>query len=973
MKFRNPFIKLRGNQALLSARKEYGYLGYAFLFPAVIMLSIYIALGHKPFGDFCVLTLDLNAQYVYFYEALREFLCGDASLLYSFSRTLGGEFMGIYAYYIASPLSYIVLLFPKSMMLFALLTIIIIKIGLCGLSFGFYLHKQTKNINKNNIIMFAVMYGLSAYTITYQNNIMWLDGLILLPILTYAIERLIKQGKYKLYIATLALMMMSHYYIGYMLCWYTAFCFFFTYFKDTDRKLVNPRGDKLHFVKSVARMGASTLLGIGIAAFIIGGAYYSLQFGKNEFTDPNWDWVARFDLFDLFPRLLPGSYDTVMHEGIPLLYSGVLTLFMLPLYFTSKRVENREKLFYTALTVIYVLIMVINPLDLVMHGFQMPNCLNYRYSFIVIFLLLIMAYKGFCELREHSTTKIFATGAAILALLAIAQKMSFPNFILSDTEEYKYGFIQNKLPFFWVVVFSIIAVIATGAALYHVIKHIDAKKSSQVLLTVVCIELFLNGLVTFCSMRYDIGWSSYSSYHDYLEQLTPIVETVQGSDKTFYRSEKTTHRCTNDNMALNIKGLSNSTSTLNQKAIDLLIYLGISGDAHWTQYLGSTVITDSLFGIKYIYSNIANDWNKESLTQNEFMDIYYEKVAEDDYYYAYKNPYALGLAFGIDEALKDLELETKYDFTTKEGLKNPFLVQNMLLNTLLGNCEDEQIEFFKPIVIRKNQHIIGTTGTVGGGLEYSTSVIEGEEKFVEFNFTVEESGPLYLYLPTQYEKTFTLFVNEEFYVTNYTHSRIISLGHREAGEELQLKFRLDEHKLYFFKDTNYLYTLNMDAFEEAFEELSKTSLQTSEKSTDDHIFGTLTTHESNKTILTTIPYDAGWRVYVDGERVETYKIMGDTLMAFDIENAGEHSIELRYMPDIYVITGIISAVSTVIFIVLIVIDRKKAKKVVPSPCKEPENGEASVKNESECEKANEIDTESGVDIQIDNEKTEGEN
>ena len=210
MKFKNPFTTLKNNEKLLSVKKEYGYLGYAFLVPAVIMLAIYIALGHKPFGDFSVLTLDLNAQYVYFYEALREFLCGDASLLYSFSRSLGGEFMGIYAYYVASPLSYIVILFPKSMMLFALLAIIVIKIGLCGLAFGFYLHKQTKNINKNNIILFSIMYALSAYAITYQNNIMWLDGLFLLPILTYSIERLVKEGKYKLYIATLALMMMSH-------------------------------------------------------------------------------------------------------------------------------------------------------------------------------------------------------------------------------------------------------------------------------------------------------------------------------------------------------------------------------------------------------------------------------------------------------------------------------------------------------------------------------------------------------------------------------------------------------------------------------------------------------------------------------------------------------------------------------------------------------------------------------------------
>ena len=299
MKIKDKLISIKNDERLISARKEYGYLGYSFLLPALIMLAIYFTLGHKPIGNFSVLTLDLNAQYVYFYEALRDFVWGDSSLLYSFSRSLGGEFMGIYAYYIASPLSYIVALFPKSMMLFALLLIIVIKIGLCGLFFGFYLHKQSPNIDKSKILLFSTMYALSAYAITYQNNIMWLDGLFLLPLLTYSVERLVKEGRFKLYTVILALMMASHYYIGYMLCWYTLFCFFFTYFKE-DSSSVNPTGEKLHFIKSFARIGVSTLIGIGMSAFIIGSAYYSLQFGKSEFSEPNWDFFARFDLFDLF-------------------------------------------------------------------------------------------------------------------------------------------------------------------------------------------------------------------------------------------------------------------------------------------------------------------------------------------------------------------------------------------------------------------------------------------------------------------------------------------------------------------------------------------------------------------------------------------------------------------------------------------------------------------------------------------------
>lgn len=927
MKFKNQFIKVKSNPKLLSLKNEYGYLGYSFLIPAVLMLAMYFAFGHKPFGDLSVLTLDLNAQYVYFYEALREFLHGDASLLYSFSRSLGGEFMGIYAYYIASPLSYIVALFPKSMMLYALLTIIVIKIGLCGLTFGFYLHKQTKNPSKINIIMFSLMYALSAYAITYQNNIMWLDALFLLPILTYSIEKLIKERKYLLFIGTLALMMMCHYYIGYMLCWYTLFCFFFTYLREGDKSIINPSGERLHFIKSLVRIGASSILAIGISAFIIAAAYYSLQFGKSEFSEPSWDIVARFDLLDLFPKLLPGAYDTVMHEGLPLLYCGVLTLFMLPIYFLAKRITLREKAFYGGFVLLYVLIMAINPTDLIMHGFQMPNCLNYRYSFIVIFLLLVMAYKGFCEVEEHSTKKIFTTGAALFILVLIAQKMTFPNFILQDTEEYKFGFTANKLPFFWVIVFSIIAIFAIGVILSYLIKSSNKKKAKQILLVALCIELVANGIVTMASMRYDIGWGTYSSYYDYFKDLKPIVETVQDADKTFYRSEKTTHRCTNDNMALNIKGLSNSTSTLNQKAIDLLNYLGLYADAHWTQYYGATAVTDSLLGVKYIYSPKENPYSNETSVQNELMDKYFEKVAEDENYYAYKNPYALGLAFGVDKALLELETELKYNFETDEGLKNPFEVQNLLLNTLIGNDEENSIDFFNAIPLSKNKEIVGALGTVGGGVEYSATSDDMNEDAFYFEFTVNSSGPLYLYFPTGYERSFTVYLNGEKYVEVSDYSRIVSLGYREKGEEINLGFRLPEGKLYFYKNTNYLYTLDMNEFEHAFEKLAQTNLVTSEKSTDDRIFGSITTLEDNKTIMTTIPYDEGWKVFVDGKRVETYSVYGDSFMAFDIENSGDHEVEFKYMPDIYIFSGIISICSTLIFIGLIVFEHKRKKKL----------------------------------------------
>lgn len=923
-KIKNPLKSLFQSDKFRALKAEYGYLALCFAVPAAIMLLIYLAMGHHPIADGSVLVLDLNAQYVYFYEALRDFVWGDGSLLYSFSRSLGGEFVGIYAYYVASPLSYIVAIFPKSMMLEALLTIMVVKTGLCGLSFGFYLHKHSSKINKFTVIIFSAMYALSAYAVVYQNNIMWIDALFWLPILTYGIERLIKRGRFKLFVISLAAMMMSHYYIGYMLCWYVLFCFFFTYFKDSDRTLINPLGEKKHFIKSLLRIGIFSALAIGIAAFMIGGAYYSLQFGKTTFTEPDWAIEARFDFLDLLPKFLPGAYDTVMHEGLPLLYCGVLTLFMMPIYFMAKKVTSREKVFYASFILLYILLMMINPTDLIMHGFQAPNCLNYRYSFIISFLMLYIAYKGFCELREHSPKVILGTGAALIFTIFILQKFEYPNFTLQDGEYFEYGYVLHKLPLFQVILLSILVIFVIGAVLCYYIKAKKTQLVSAVLLGAVCLELFGNGIVLIASLGCDVGYSSYSSYVDYFKNLRPIVDTVKESDKGFYRMEKTTHRCTNDNMALGIKGLSNSTSTLNSKVIAMLGYLGYYADSHWTQYVGGTILADSLFGIKYVVSNTENEYNKESLALNELMDKYYTLYAEDEYYYAYQNPYALSIAYGVDSAIKDLEFYNEFDYTTTSGgVKNPFEVQNLLLNKMFGVTE-MPIYYFDPIEINRSENISSPVGSVGGGMEYSISA--DPEDPVDFTFAVKKTGPLYMYIPSGYERNFTVYMNGEHYVDSGDYNRIIYLGYYTAGQEVTVSLKLDEGNLYFFKNTNYFYTLDVEAFADAISKLAETNYIIDESSSDSHITGTISTSKEDQMILTTIPYDAGWIVKVDGKTVETYATLGETLMAFDIDLSGNHTLEMTYMPKIYVISGIISVISLAAFVGFSVFEYKRRKK-----------------------------------------------
>ncbi|MBP3294456.1 MAG: YfhO family protein, partial [Clostridia bacterium] len=190
---------------------------WCFFLPAFLTVVIYCCLQVWPVGKNSVLVLDLNAQYIYYFEQLRDILTSGESILYSFERALGGEFLGIFAYYLSSPFSVLVALFPKRMITEAMYLILVLKCGFCGLTFGYYLTK--KDLLKHPYrVALSVMYALSSYAVVMQHNVMWTDNLIVFPLLMLGIDGLICHGKYKLYVISLVYAMMSNFYIGYMAC-----------------------------------------------------------------------------------------------------------------------------------------------------------------------------------------------------------------------------------------------------------------------------------------------------------------------------------------------------------------------------------------------------------------------------------------------------------------------------------------------------------------------------------------------------------------------------------------------------------------------------------------------------------------------------------------------------------------------------------------------------------------------------------
>ena len=262
------------------------------------------------------------------------------------------------------------------------------KIGAAAVTFAFFLRKTGKPKN-TSLIVFSLCYALMAYMTVQLMDPMWLDGLIYLPLICWGVHRLVDEGRMLPLIIPLALMFIAHFYIGYMVGFFT-FCYFVYYCLSHEGSIL-PK----HIVKRIVQFGACAVTAVMAACVVLVPVYNSLKLGKLEFSTPDFSLATQFDFLTFITKLFPMSYDSVNVEGLPMIYCGTITVLLIPLFFMNKNVYIKKKVGLGTLSALLLVFMYIRPIDMVWHGFQMPNWLPFRYSFMLSFLLLVMACEAF--------------------------------------------------------------------------------------------------------------------------------------------------------------------------------------------------------------------------------------------------------------------------------------------------------------------------------------------------------------------------------------------------------------------------------------------------------------------------------------------------------------------------------------------------------------------------------------------------
>lgn len=601
-------------------------LFFAFAIPFLVMLAMFVARGIYPFGDRSFLFSDMYHQYMpFFSEFMRKIKEGEG-LAYSYNVGIGSNFLALYVYYLASPLHWLAFLFPQEYLMEFMSYLVVIKIGLCGLTSCIYLRQrfQTKDAA---VLFFSTLYALSGYLAAYNWNIMWLDCVVLFPLIVLGLERLVKENRWGLYCITLGLSILTNFYISIMICIYLVLYF-----------AVLLVGEKRSF-RIVRNFVFASLLAGGLAAVLLVPevcAILETDFGNMEFPE---ELTSYFPVLDVLARHCLAVTTERGLEHWPNIYCGAAVFLLLPMYALNQRISIRKRFANLALAGFLLLSFSTNMLDFVWHGMNYPDSLPARQSFLYILLVLTMCYEAYHRVNEISKNQILYGYLSAVAFLLFCEK-----FI--ESEHFTIGIEMGTLVF--VTVYAILLYLHRTRVCECAQGTVSAWKLGIALTALIAVvaETSIN---TYCT---SVGTVSRSAYLGQQEDYRSLYEEAKAQDTSFFRVEKFTRKTKNDGTLTGYPTASVFSSTMNSYVMDLYERWGMRHSKVYYGYDGATAFTSALLNVKYMFGETENEANSLYTLKNQRGDIYFYE-ADKTLPFGYVAPTGYDLPEGYDrEGLK---------------------------------------------------------------------------------------------------------------------------------------------------------------------------------------------------------------------------------------------------------------------------------------------------------------------------------
>ncbi len=847
-------------------RKEKALIA-AFAIPFLFLCVCFALEGCYPFGDEQILNYDAWHQYYPFWMRLYDHLHSGASLLYDPGMGMGTNFLSLLSYYGASPLN-LVLVFAATRELRLLFTFLTaFRIGLAGLFCGIFLKKVFRK-NDFSVPFFAACYALCGYMMGYYWNIMWLDSIALLPLAALGLIALFREGKYRLYVASLFLLLFCSYYIGFMCCLFLVLAFFaltvldLPHFSDWLRKLL--------------RFALFSLLGGGLAMILLLPAFYGLL---NTYSVSSGG-PSGFVLYESFLNLFAGLAD--FHEptyidGLPNVYTGALIAFFANAMLWAKKIRFREKLVGLFGLVFFYFSLNFNVLDYIWHGFHFTNMIPFRFSFLFSFVLVVMAYRYFTAAADRVDWVDLLGMFFFLILLVFASYWLYSDLTVLGTAG--------------ILCVAVMLCVAFGRGL------LKARAFRTAVCILLCVEMASSAYIGVKT----VGTTSYSGYFEgetgaEVQRLADEVREKENG--AFYRMETTEWRSLNDSCFYNYPGVSQFASSANVRVSRFTQNLGLAADPGSNRfvYVHTTPLNNTLLGIKYL---VAKNGYLSDVDVTKLSENFSAACA----LYEYQG--FLGLGFMMDPAAAD------FRFSVGE---KAYEKQNKLFRAVTGVQED----YLQVLDMTNVAHANLNVDRYDLG-EYRFQVLDPNEDatYLKYNYTMPTAGMVYVFADLP-EANYIQVNNAWHNIQEYAN--FFSAGYFREGETFTLRANIDEALYSEGSVKLYVCVLQESVWQEGLARLADETFEIT-RYEDTRIEGTVTAREDGY-FYTSVPMEnKGWTVRVDGEIAEIVPF-ADAMVGVRL-TAGEHTVTMTYSPEGFRAGCLITLGCLAVLTAIVLFTRKK--------------------------------------------------
>lgn len=791
-------------------KKNKNYL-LAFTLPIVIFLIFIIINQNFKIYDNVIIN-DLRTQYTSLLMYLKNILMGNDSIFYSFTKGIGGNMISTIAYYLLSPFNLLVIFFEN----INISIFLGILLRFCFSSFTMFYFLKNK-YQKDNIgtLIFSLIYAFSGYMINYYFNIMWIDILIILPIIIKKVDDLIDNKKTRLLPILLFISLIINFYISYML-----YIFLIIYFINQVLLKYDLKKNRDIIKKISKEFIVNIIISILLSAFLLLPTVLDMK--NNMFR-----YSFNKDIFSLnyssipmiISKLYVGAFDisTIFSHEQANLYITLFGVILIIKYFFNNRISKKEKILSFSVILIFVFSIAFEFLNLIWHGFSFPNGYNYRFSFLFIFYLVDIMYKQYLNNYELNTKK-----TTFICLLFI---------IISLLLRGLFGYLNDIK----IIISSLLFIT------YIILLNFNSTKTNIILYILIFIEINLNFNLCFITADKITYYDNNVSY--YKDELCDELNELSGN----YRMSLQNFISYDDSIYCGIKDLPISLTTNNKLYYEFMNNMGysVTYSTIADNYVPQPFI-QSILGVKYtlrINANFELYYNIIDVEKKEYEDF-------NLYLYKHTNQNALSIGYVVNN--------TQLEYTN-----NPFENQNMLAKEMSGL----DLDVFEPVKLTKVS---------------------------EYTYKYNVSGYYYIY------NYFPVPINSEEYISYVINDYKIKLGPFNKGvimldngeeKEAIMRIAIDDRKYRKYIDP-IVYVFNEDNYNKVIQKITQGQLKVT-KFNKNKLKGEIYLDE-DKILMLSIPYEKGWNIKVNGEKVK-YSKAYDTFISLELEE-GSNKIEMTFIP-----------------------------------------------------------------------------